>query len=638
RNIVIDYPVIRRHCPDPDFESWWTAEDSTTEYLRDCERWLWPKHRWVGAEHPWASVVFPIPVYNGEPYPDNIDLWIDEGAFPPHIPPGWGYSFDVDAFNLLPGEEAVANLTIVPKGSGPPLDLPAHVVVQAAKGFCKRDTDYVDIKFMPYTGMCIRDTSGIKVMYKYSESCGGRDPSLVPGDRVNVGLMLDNEYPVSAVQIDLGYDAEYLRVVDVQTTARTTGFELVHRELAPGTHEIALYSTPSHPDIDISPQRVHCELPPGYEHVGLLSIVSVTFEVLPGAPAGTCADIWYGTVILDGLPDWGGHPKEPLCLKYEDKGQICFGGYLVPVKCDVTGRGGLPDTMVTLTDLYAILNHMLGNEPQLSGSVTQPGTQRWAADASGDQLINIIDLMKCINRAVGVCDPKVIVADVEVEEVVGLTGRTVALPVRVSSEVDVAGMLLRLSYDRGALLAGEPMLMDRASGMDLVYGHVGGELVLLISDLTGEVIEAGGGPILRIPFEVSERVAQETLIEMAEPIVFTTDERIVFGASSIFAVRVEALVPAEYSLAQNYPNPFNPTTDIQFQIADNGSPVQTTLKIYNILGQEVRTLVNEEKEPGYYTLTWDGRNEEGNEVPSGVYFYSMEAGDFQATKRMVLMK
>ncbi|UCE19286.1 MAG: thrombospondin type 3 repeat-containing protein, partial [Gemmatimonadota bacterium] len=331
RNIVIDYPVMRRHCLTPEMElgvwtgDWvWTAEDSTTEYVRDCEMWFWPKHRWVDADSTWRPVVFPIPLYNEEPYYDNIDLWIDENAFPPHIPPGWDYAFDVDEFDLLPGESAVANLTVIPRGSAPPLDLPAHVIVQAAKGYCKRDTDYVDIKFLPFTGMCIRDTSGIKVGYKYSETCSGDNsilPTLLPGDQVGIGLMLDNEYPVSAAQIDLWYESAYMRVVDVQTTTRTTGFELVHRELAPGTHEIALYSTPTHPIIVPNPPSSHCELPPGYSDVGLLSIVTVTFEILPGAPAGECADIWYGTVILDGLPDWEGHPKEPLCLKFEDKGQ-----------------------------------------------------------------------------------------------------------------------------------------------------------------------------------------------------------------------------------------------------------------------------------------------------------------------------
>lgn len=99
-------------------------------------------------------------------------------------------------------------------------------------------------------------------------------------------------------------------------------------------------------------------------------------------------------------------------------------------------------------------------------------------------------------------------------------------------------------------------------------------------------------------------------------------------------------VPAEYALSQNHPNPFNPSTDIRYQIADNGYPLHTTLKIYNILGQEIRTLVDEMKKPGYHAVIWDGRDSRGNEVTSGIYFYrlSVDGGQWSKTRRMVLMK
>ena len=100
----------------------------------------------------------------------------------------------------------------------------------------------------------------------------------------------------------------------------------------------------------------------------------------------------------------------------------------------------------------------------------------------------------------------------------------------------------------------------------------------------------------------------------------------------------EIQIPGEYFLGQNYPNPFNLSTDIRYQIPDSRSSLLITLKIYNILGQEVRILVDEEKEPGNYTVTWDGRNTSGQEVPSGIYLYRLTVDDFTETKRMVLMK
>ena len=96
--------------------------------------------------------------------------------------------------------------------------------------------------------------------------------------------------------------------------------------------------------------------------------------------------------------------------------------------------------------------------------------------------------------------------------------------------------------------------------------------------------------------------------------------------------------PTRYHLAQNYPNPFNPTTSIQYSVIGDQSLSHTTLKIYNKLGQEVRTLVDEIQEPGYYTVTWDCKDNEGRQVASGIYFYQLTASDFSATRLMVLLK
>jgi hypothetical protein len=89
-------------------------------------------------------------------------------------------------------------------------------------------------------------------------------------------------------------------------------------------------------------------------------------------------------------------------------------------------------------------------------------------------------------------------------------------------------------------------------------------------------------------------------------------------------------LPLRSSLHQNYPNPFNPLTTLQFTIADRQS---TILSVYNLLGQEVTTLVNEVKSPGTYTVSWDATGQ-----PSGVYFYRLTAGSLVATRKLVLSK
>ena len=87
--------------------------------------------------------------------------------------------------------------------------------------------------------------------------------------------------------------------------------------------------------------------------------------------------------------------------------------------------------------------------------------------------------------------------------------------------------------------------------------------------------------------------------------------------------------PAEYRLGQNHPNPFNPTTSIKFKVP---SSKVVTLKVYDVLGREVATLVNEVKEPGTYMLRWDA-----SDISSGVCFYRLKAGDVVQTKRMMII-
>jgi len=96
------------------------------------------------------------------------------------------------------------------------------------------------------------------------------------------------------------------------------------------------------------------------------------------------------------------------------------------------------------------------------------------------------------------------------------------------------------------------------------------------------------------------------------------------------------LVPAMYELSQNFPNPFNPVTTIRYGLPQ---AERVSLKIYNLLGEEVATLVNDEhKAPGYHVAIWDGRGKNGNVAASGVYVYRMRAGNFSIAKKLVLAK
>lgn len=98
-------------------------------------------------------------------------------------------------------------------------------------------------------------------------------------------------------------------------------------------------------------------------------------------------------------------------------------------------------------------------------------------------------------------------------------------------------------------------------------------------------------------------------------------------------------IPTEFNLGFNYPNPFNPDTKIEYAIPrTNSNNTFVTIKIYNIRGQLVRTLVDGNKTPGFYKVIWNGDSEGGNQIASGVYIYIMTAGDFKESKKLLLLK
>ena len=104
--------------------------------------------------------------------------------------------------------------------------------------------------------------------------------------------------------------------------------------------------------------------------------------------------------------------------------------------------------------------------------------------------------------------------------------------------------------------------------------------------------------------------------------------------TAVVEVRDESL-PQSFALSQNYPNPFNPETTIRFDLPRSE---EINLAVYNLTGQKVVTLVHGLREAGTYTLRWDGRNDEGRELGSGVYLYRLTAGDRAATRKVLLLR
>ena len=103
----------------------------------------------------------------------------------------------------------------------------------------------------------------------------------------------------------------------------------------------------------------------------------------------------------------------------------------------------------------------------------------------------------------------------------------------------------------------------------------------------------------------------------------------IVGTTSVYEVNE---IPKTFALLQNYPNPFNPSTVISYQLSVDS---YVTLKVYDLLGREVETLVNEFRQPGYYNSQFSILN---YKLPSGIYYYTLKAGDYIETKKMILLK
>lgn len=177
------------------------------------------------------------------------------------------------------------------------------------------------------------------------------------------------------------------------------------------------------------------------------------------------------------------------------------------------------------------------------------------------------------------------------------------------------------------------------AGYTLSFGAGGEDMWLVQVDMNGDLVwqKTLGGSSSDVAYSV-----QQTL----DGGFIMTGHTLSFGAGvhDVWLVKIEPDATSigdpnftvnDFKLHQNFPNPFNPSTTISFDITNSG---YVQLEIYNMLGQKVRTLVNQNLQHGSHSATWDGRTDTGLQVPSGVYFYVLRAGDITGTKSMMLVK
>lgn len=168
---------------------------------------------------------------------------------------------------------------------------------------------------------------------------------------------------------------------------------------------------------------------------------------------------------------------------------------------------------------------------------------------------------------------------------------------------------------------------ESADNLEVKVIKGSGHLLFNNSDLTVSKIETSSEKEVTFIFDVM----YNTNINTADTLEFliTNNKNIYLTKSFVF----NFTIPKTYTLEQNYPNPFNPSTKIRYTVPDLGDNPQVVLKIYDILGNEVETVVNEKQVPGYKEIEFNGSN-----LASGVYMYRLTATDFVSVKKMILIK
>jgi len=275
-------------------------------------------------------------------------------------------------------------------------------------------------------------------------------------------------------------------------------------------------------------------------------------------------------------------------------------------------------------DAVVLINYLVEGDGTLSTDPAARSLQIAASDVNGDGVVlSVADLRYLIRAVTGDVVPtsaKLVPSAHQVD--VSYEVADGRLSVTLHSEVDLGAAWFRIGYAGTGV--GSPELSTSLPGLTMSSNANGGEMRVLVSPSVGDLsrIPAGAVEVFTVP------VPEGSALSVAEIQVSDAD------GALLETVARRSAVPSGYALDQNYPNPFNAGTVITFNLARETS---WTLKIYNVSGQAVRTFGGSDGQ-GQVNLSWDGTDQNGRAIPSGVYFYRVVAGEFSAAKKMTLIR
>jgi len=312
------------------------------------------------------------------------------------------------------------------------------------------------------------------------------------------------------------------------------------------------------------------------------------------------------------------------------------------IQVDMLGDVNL-DKHINVADPVSIVGYVIG-------AYSLPSRNYATANVVVDGMVNVVDLVGIVNLSFGLpISPSPVQSNYEdnfaslsVEHGNLSSGQYTKLNVRGEFPDDVAALQMQIDYDPETYYTGLPELAEDAGNFAMQFrddrdGRIRVVLYNLKPGADGNQIPAGIADIVRIPVTAKRDVSadDESGIRVTQAYLANAN------AEEIPVENNETdILPTSFTLYQNYPNPFNPSTRIDFDInaGNSGGMQQVKLQVFNILGQQVKTLVDEKMAPGRHTITWNGDAGDGGQVATGIYFYRLEVDDYQQTKKMLLLK
>jgi hypothetical protein len=410
------------------------------------------------------------------------------------------------------------------------------------------------------------------------------------GRDINVDML--NSRNVYGVQFDYYYDPQQIDVVDVVPTDRCLGLGFWYNEPDPGRIIVLIFS-------------------PGLDPISIGDGTIVRFVT----NVNTTALFGPSAVVLDSA-------VEVIDSIGTSANLTTNNGFFT---VDRFGDANL-DGLISVGDCVRIVSSIIGRYVLNTREFD-------AADMNRDGRVNVSDLQNTIDWILEIptllapLSPTPLVS-VELKKDPNTSGDIISISLWGNIETQAAAFQYQLNYNSDRLEPLDAVPGDMLRNLRFDKSAADGKFKGVFYDMGGSTFGPASGELVTFTFREKTGQFSPSDLNLSEFLI-------VDRGSALISTEIKGQLPSEYSLNQNYPNPFNSSTKISFDMPEDG---QVELSVYDVLGRKVATLINETMTAGSHSINWDGRSQDGEIMATGVFFYRLQAKDFDETKRMLLVK